>query len=113
MNNLTLILPDNTVIPIEDGSLSGAVLVLFDTKEDLMEAWSHMTPDNLTTVKIARDDGTVLHTMHGVSLDGIQTVVNPDGTLTAHFYMHETVTGNITTDAEYIQAAKILLGEER
>lgn len=110
---MNLILHNHTTIPIEDGSYTGAVILICNTREDLMETWSHLTPDNLTTVKIARNDGTVLHTMHGASLDGIQTVVNPDGTLTAHFYFSERVTGNITTDAEYVQAAKILLGEER
>lgn len=42
----------------------------------------------------------------------MQTVSNPDGTYTVHFYMSETVTGDVPTDAEYAQAGKILLGEE-
>lgn len=43
-------------------------------------------------------------------VDGAQIVDNGDDTLTVHFYMHDS--GERAVD-EYVQAAKILLGEER
>lgn len=77
-----------------------------------MDIWVQLTLDNLQELQITQDDGTVIHTLHGAVVDGQQSVTNPDGTLTVHFYLSETETGNATKDAEYIQAAKILLGEE-
>lgn len=36
----------------------------------------------------------------------MQTVSNPDGTYTVHFYMSETVTGDVPTDASMRRRAK-------
>lgn len=109
--NLKMLLPDSTAIQIEDASLSGVIVMSLDSKESLMEVWGKLTPDNLHEVQLKQDDA-VVRTLHGVVVDSLQMVPNPDGTLTAHFYIHETITGNVTTDAEYIAAGKILLGEE-
>lgn len=109
---MNLILKSGTEIPIVDGSLTGAVVLTVENKEALLEIWNQLTPDELHEVRIS-NGSTVLRTMYGVVVDSIQAVPNPDGDITVHIYMHETVTGNITTDAEYVQAAKILLGEER
>lgn len=109
---MNMILKDGTTIPIVYGSYTGAVILIVENRQALMDTWAQLTPDNLTEVRITRDDDTPLHTLHGAVMDSQQSVTNPDGTLTVHFYMSETETGDITTDAEYIQAAKILLGEE-
>lgn len=109
---MKMILKDGTTIPIVDGSYTGAVVLIVDDRQALIGTWAQLTPDNLTEVRITRDDDTPLHTLHGVVIDSMQTVPNPDGTYTVHFYMSETVTGDIPTDAEYAQAGKILLGEE-
>lgn len=109
---MNMILHDGTQIPIIDGSYTGTVILILEDRKALMDIWDQLTRDNLKEVKITHDDGTLIRTMHNLSLEGIQTVNNPEGTITAHFYLQETETGNVTTDAEYIQAAKILLGEE-
>ena len=109
---MKMILKDGTTIPIVDGSYTGAVVLIVDDRQALIGTWAQLTPDNLTEVRITRDDDTPLHTLHGVVIDSMQTVPNPDGTYTVHFYMSETVTGDVPTDAEYAQAGKILLGEE-
>ena len=109
---MKMILHNNTTIPIIDGSYSGAVILIGDTQQAVMDTWAQLTPDALTEVRITKDDDTPLHTLHRAVVDSMQTVPNPDGTYTVHVYMSETVTGNIPTDAEYAQAGKILLGEE-
>ena len=109
---MNMILKDRTIIPIIDGSYTGAVILICDNRQALMDIWDQLTPDNLSELRITQDDGTVIHTLHGAVVDSQQSVTNPDGTLTVHFYLSETETGNATKDSEYIQAAKILLGEE-
>lgn len=109
---MKMILHNNITIPIVDGSFTGAVVLIADTQQAIMDTWAKLTPDNLTQVCITRDDDTPLHTLHGVVIDSMQTVHNPDGTYTVHFYMSETITGDVPTDVEYAQAGKILIGEE-
>lgn len=109
---MNMILHNGTTIPIVDGSYTGAVILIVEDRQALMDTWAQLTPDNLTEVHITRDDDTPLHTLHGAVMDSMQVVSNPDGTLTVHFYLSETITGDVPTDAEYVQAAKILLGEE-
>lgn len=105
-------LKDGTTIPIVDGSYTGAVVLIVPDRQALMDIWAQLTPDNLYEVHITKDDDTPLHTLHGTVVDSVQVVTNPDGTLTVHFYLSETITGDVPTDAEYALAGKILLGEE-
>lgn len=109
---MNMTLHNGTKIPIVDGSYTGAVVLIVEDRQALMDIWDQLTPDNLQAVQITQDDGTVVHTLHGVVIDSQQSVTNPDGTLTVHFYMSETITGDVPTDAEYALAGKILLGEE-
>ena len=103
---MKMILHNNTTIPIIDGSYTGAVILIADTQQAVMDTWAQLTPDALKEVRITRDDDTRLHTLHGVVIDSMQTVSNPDGTYTVHFYMSETVTGDVPTDASMRRRAK-------
>lgn len=109
---MNMILKDGTTIPIVDGSYTEAVVLIAESQQAVFDTWAQLTPDNLTAVRITHDDDTPLHTLHRAVVDSMQTVPNSDGTYTVHFYMSETVTGDVPTDAEYAQAGKILLGEE-
>ena len=109
---MNMILKDGTTIPIVDGSYTGAVVLIAESQQAVFDTWAQLTPDNLQAVQITQDDGTVVHTLHGAVIDSQQSVSNPDGTLTVHFYLSETITGDVPTDAEYALAAKIILGEE-
>ncbi|MEI1258433.1 hypothetical protein V8Q34_27280 [Blautia sp. JLR.GB0024] len=109
---MNMTLKDGTTIPIVDGSYTGAVVLIADNRQALMDIWDQLTPDNLQELKFTQDDGTVVHILHGAVIDSQQSVTNPDGTLTVHFYLSETITGDVPTDAEYALAAKIMLGEE-
>ena len=109
---MNMILKEGTTIPIVDGSYTGAVVLIVEDRQTLIDIWAQLTTDNLAEVRITKDDDTPLNTLHGAVMDSMQVVTNPDGTLTAHFYLSETITGDVPTDTEYVQAAKILLGEE-
>ena len=109
---MKMILKDGTSIPIVDGSYTGAVVLIAESQQAVFDTWAQLTPDNLTEVRITHDDDTPLHTLHRAVVDSMQTVPNPDGTYTVHFYMSETMTGDVSTDAEYALAGRILLGEE-
>ncbi len=71
---MNMILKDGTTIPIVYGSYTGAVILIVENRQALMDTWAQLTP--------------------------------------VHFYLSETLTGDIPTDAEYALAGKILLGEE-
>ncbi|SHK33214.1 hypothetical protein [Hespellia stercorisuis] len=108
---MKMILSDGTEVQIEDSLLSGSIIVKSETKEELMETWDMLTPDKLYKVDIVQKED-VIRSMHGVCIDSVQIVINPDGTLTTHFYIRETSTGSMSKDSDYVKAAKILLGEE-
>lgn len=75
----------------------------------LTNVYAQFTAANLSQVSVSQD-GETIQKMTNVSLESMQAVPNGDGTITVHFYFNG-VTENVH-DAEYVQAAKILLGEE-
>lgn len=104
--DLQMILADGTAISLIEASLTKHFLVLCDTEDDFVTLWEKMTPENLAEVQIT-EDGTVMQTIEGMTLEGTQTVINNNGTITGHFYMSG---GTYKTD-EYSEAGRILLGE--
>ena len=111
MDELKLLLADGTEISIDGYALPMNVMVCNCTKAQVVALWDQLTEENLSLVSIKDSCGTLL-TFHDAVLDGTQTVANSDGTMTAHFFMHGAVDSTAAEDAEYIRAAKILLGEE-
>ena len=76
---MNMTLKDGTKIPIVDGSYTGAVILIVEDRQALMDIWDQLTPDNLQELQITQDDGTVVHTLHGAVIDSQQSVTNPDG----------------------------------
>lgn len=74
----------------------------------LTNVYSQFTTANLSQISVSQD-GETIHQLTDVSLESMQVVNNGDDTITAHFYFNGK-TENVH-DADYIQAAKILLGE--
>lgn len=107
MSELKAVLHDGSEIRIEEFALPIHLTVICTTRKELMDLWDRLSTDNLSELSIQKN-GEVQQMFTNVTLDGIQTVINADATLTVHFYMH----GDGATDNEYIQAAKILLGED-
>lgn len=107
--NFTIQLNDSTIYTLVDTSFGSKFSIDFSDKAAFLEAWDKMTRDNLSKV-IVRSGDTIVTTVLNLILDGTQAVYNGDGTVTGHFYFHG---GEFAQpDAEYIEAAKILLGEE-
>ena len=55
-----MILKDNTEIELQAGGSLSAVAVKFDSKDDMLQAWKKMTPENLAEVKFQNDAGTTI-----------------------------------------------------
>lgn len=110
---LKLILNDNTEMELADGGFMSQFVILFNSRTAFNTAWSKMTAENLSNVEI-QSDGQTVQRLQNIVLDGVQAVYNGDNTITGHFYFHgaEPVGAKTQEDEEYIQAAKILLGEE-
>ena len=112
MTNLKMILTDGTELPLEGFGVPCHAVMTCASKEELSERWAHLTPENLERVEIQQDDEAVFK-YAGCVVSGVQAVMNGDDSLTVHFYLDGVREITVSdTDREYIQAAKILLGEE-
>lgn len=108
MKDLKMILTDGTEVAIEEFTLPMHVVAACTSKEDVLALWDRLMPENLTEVKIT-EGGEPLFTFLNAGVVGQQSVLNPDNSITAHFYLDgERVA---LADPEYEAAAKILLGE--
>lgn len=105
---LQLVLKDGTAIDIMESGLSGHIVMQCADSEEFNSVWEKLTPEAVREFTIVRD-GEVVQSMANVALSGTQTVTNPDGTLTCHFYLN----GDIVSESnEYAEAGRILMGEE-
>ena len=105
--SLQLVLSDGSAIDIVEAGYTKHFVVTCADADAFKEIWDKMTDENLSEVQIT-EDGNTVHTIAGMTLNGTQTVSNPDGTITGHFYMDG---GEYVAD-EYSDAGRILLGEE-
>ncbi len=105
--SLQLVLNDGSAIDIVEAGMTKHFVVTCADVEAFVAIWDKMTDENLSEVQIT-EDGNTVHTIAGMTLGGTQTVANPDGTITGHFYMDG---GEYVAD-EYSDAGRILLGEE-
>lgn len=112
MNNLKMILFDGTELDIDAFGLPMHAVMTCANEDEMLAVWKQLTPMNMSTVEVQQDGETVFAFVGG-SLEGQQSVVNGDGSLTVHFYM-QGVRQDVTdaNTQEYVTAAQILLGEE-
>lgn len=103
---LQLILKDETAIDLVEAGLSKHFVVLCNDANAFKAIWDEMTEDNLSEVRIT-EYGETVRVITGMTLAGTQTIENPDGTITGHFYMQ----GGEYAEDEYAQAGRILMGE--
>lgn len=109
MDNLKMVLHDGTELTITQFSYPMHAVCLCASKEAALVQWAMLTPDNLASVTVTQK-GEALAAYQYAELDGVQFVMNSDDTVTAHFYMKGERLPH--PDAEYVTAAKILMGEE-
>lgn len=109
MNQFRIILVDGTEYVLADASFGSKFTIICADKAEFEAVWDKMTKENMKRVIITADGNTVT-TINDLTPDGAQAVYNQGAdTITGHFYFHG---GEFSQpDAEYIEAAKILLGE--
>ena len=106
--SLQMILKDNTAIDIVESGLSGHIVMQCADQAEFDAVWEQLDSEAAEEYTISKNGDTV-QSVIGATLSGTQTVTNPDGTLTCHFYLE----GDIVSESdEYAIAGRILMGEE-
>ena len=85
----TLILKDGTVIELESGASLQNMVVLYESKEAMLDDWELMTEDNLSEVQVKNGAGLVVGRYEDLILDRETSVVGADGTVTTTYSLHE------------------------
>ena len=112
MSKYIVLLKDGAEIAVDEASIAPSFVVNTATKEDAVEIWNKLTIESMKEIQVKKDD-VVVGTFYDATVEGVQFVVNSNGSTTAHFYLNAGVASSTTeSDNEYVQAAKILLGEE-
>lgn len=106
--SLQMILKDNTAIDIAESGLSGHIVMQCADRDAFNAIWDQLTPEAVEDLTVV-NNGDVVQVMENVTLDGTQTVTNPDGSLTCHFYFDGDL---VSQSDEYSIAGRILMGEE-
>ncbi len=104
-------LHDGTEIEVMEFAIPMQATVACADRQALFNLWDKLTPEALTEVTVLQNSAEN-QVFHSVSVDGVQTLVNSDGTLTAHFYLSGESENAGVSNSEYVTAAKILMGEE-
>jgi len=107
---MKFILADKTQFDIVSFTRPLSVAMVVNTMDDVTDAYDSMTSEALATATVV-DGDTTLATFHDVAITGVQCVVNPGNTITAHFYFTANQVDPADADPDYTMAAKILLGE--
>lgn len=109
MEELKMVLKNGQEIALVGFALPLSITMNCQSVQEMAEIWEQLH-DQEAMERVEIDwDGLTSGTYFGVAVDGAQIVDNGDDTLTVHFYLHD---GGERTADEYVQAAKILLGEE-
>ena len=84
-----LILADGTSIDIADGSSLSAVQVVSESKEAMIAVWDTLTNDNLATVQVQNDDGTVIGEYTNLVLVSETSTIQSDDSVLTSFRLRE------------------------
>lgn len=108
--NMTMILKNGTALPLSQLILPLHLVMKCANFGSLQTIYNEMSEENLSEIVVTQN-GVEMHRASGAKIQSFQAVHNPDGTLTVHFFLSGTSAAS-SADASYVQAAKILLGEE-
>ena len=84
-----LILNNQMQIEIESASSLSNIMVLSDTKYDMVSIWDMLTPENLKSVHFQNGDGVVIANYENLILDSETSIVQEDGTILTSFHLRE------------------------
>lgn len=104
--SLSLVLNNGSTIELADATFTKHYVVNCSDSADFAAKRALFTPSNLSDVKIYDDDVEVAR-IAGLELSGAQEVINPDETVTGHFYFY----GGQNITADYAEAGRILIGD--
>ena len=85
----TLILKDGTTIELESGASLQSMVVLYESKEAMLDDWEMMTEDNLSEVQVKNGAGLVVGRYEGLILDHETSVEGADGAVTTTYSLRE------------------------
>lgn len=85
----TLLLKDGTIINIEAGSCLSYVIVISETKENMIETWSKLTQENLSNIEFKNPDGVLIAKYSDIVLVNETSVILEDGTIKTSFNLRE------------------------
>jgi len=89
MNGITLVTKDGQRIEMDDIALPSLHCVkVVEDIIGLSTIWSSILTADTSEVTIMNGEEGIM-TLHNVAIDSVQAITNPDGSLTAHFYMRE------------------------
>ena len=80
-----VILTDGTVLEIEAGTNLAGVIIVFDTKSDMIATWDKLTNDNLKEVRIVNSDDVLLADYNDLVLSSETSTIEADGTIRTSF----------------------------
>lgn len=105
---MKIILNDNSEITVDSATYDGHYVVNCENTPAYQALWNRFTTNNLSDFKLVDNEDKVVLRVFYIRLKSTQAILNPDGTVTGHFYFGDgTVMPN-----EYEEAGRILLGEE-
>lgn len=85
----TLLLKDGNAINIEAGSCLSYVIVISETKENMIETWSKLTQENLSNIEFKNPDGVLIAKYSDIVLVNETSVILEDGTIKTSFNLRE------------------------
>lgn len=108
--NISLILKNGTVIPLSQFILPLHLVMKCANFGSLQTIYNEMSEENLSEIVVTQNS-VEMHRATNAKIQSLQAVHNSDNTLTVHFFL-SGINASSTVDSSYVQAAKILLGEE-
>lgn len=111
MSKLKMVLADESEVELREFTLPMHAVVTCASNDEVLAIWKRLTQDNLRSVTVMEGETAALHYQYA-GLSGVQCIDNLDGTWTTHFYMEGERIAMSQEDAAYLEAGKIMLGEE-
>lgn len=97
MNNLKIVLNDNTEMFIDSISFPANITKTYASKDEVVAAWNLLTAKNLSNVSVYEGDTETVK-LKGYILDSLQMVCNCDGSITTHFYLRSGQYQSVVVD---------------
>lgn len=104
MSFIKIVLKDKTELIVDQVNFPADIIKCYNTKEELLSVWNMLTDDNMSEMEVYEGDVKTM-VLENYTLDGIQTVINDDGTITGHFYLRDGVYKSVVVD-EVAEAEK-------